>query len=366
MPSSDHNYYMRRSLELAMLGAGQVSPNPMVGAVVVCDGEIIGEGYHHQYGAPHAEVEAIASVADPQQLHQATLYVTLEPCVHYGKTPPCSDLLIEKGIPRVVIGCRDPYPEVAGRGVAKLKAAGVVVTEGVLEAECLKSNEAFIKSHTAGLPFVTIKLAQTLDGKIATSLGASHWITGEESRREVHRMRSIYDAVLIGEATVSADDAHLTVRHCAGRNPLRVVLDRRLTLSPAAKIFDTEAPTLLFVSSSWERLPKVKQYQDRGVTVSFVEEHAGELDLRQVLQELQRRNILSVMVEGGSRLSASFIREGLADKITMFIAPKLFGGDALSAFATLGINMPEQAINLRFETPRFFGNDVQLEAYIQP
>jgi len=365
MPKSSEDRYMRRCLELARQGAGRVSPNPMVGALLVADGVIIGEGYHHHFGALHAEAEAIASVIDQQRLRDATLYVSLEPCGHFGKTPPCSQLIIEKGIPRVVIGCGDPNPDVSGKGVAQLRAAGVSVTEGVLEDECRRANEAFIKSHTLGLPFVTIKLAQTLDGKIATTLGASHWITGEAARSEVHRMRSIHDAILIGEATVTADDAHLTVRHCAGRNPLRVVLDRHLRLSPEAKIFDTAAPTILFASSSWERLPKAELFRQRGVTVLFVEEHAGELDLRQVLHELHQRHILSVMVEGGSRLSASFIRAGLADKITMFIAPKLFGGDALSAFAPLGIDMPDQAIDLRFELPRFYGIDMKVVAYIQ-
>ena len=365
MPYCDDAFFMRRALELAVQGAGSVSPNPMVGAVIVYNGEIIGEGYHQKFGGPHAEVNAIASVSDEQKLHDATLYVTLEPCAHFGKTPPCSDLIVQKGIPRVVIGCRDPHVEVAGKGIARLQAAGIPVTEGVLEAECLKCNEAFIKSHTKGLPFVTIKLAQTLDGKIATSLGASHWITGEEARSEVHRLRSIYDAVLIGEATVRADDSQLTVRHCAGRNPLRVVLDRRLSLPLDAKIFDTAAPTIVFASSSWERLPKVALLRQKGVTVLFVKEHAGELDLRSVLAELQKQNVLSVMVEGGSRLSASFVRAGLVDKITLFIAPKLFGGDALSSFAPLGISMPDQAVNLRFEPPQFFGNDVLLEAYIE-
>ncbi len=364
MPISDDAFYMRRCLELARLGAGKVSPNPMVGAILVSHGQIIGEGYHQQFGGPHAEVHAIASVADEQQFREATLYVSLEPCSHFGKTPPCSDLIIEKRIPRVVIGCRDPYVEVSGRGIAKLQSAGIVVTEGVLEAECFRCNEAFIKSQTVGLPFVMIKLAQTLDGKIATSLGASHWITGEEARREVHRLRSVYDAVLIGEATVRADNAHLTVRNCAGRNPLRVVLDRRLTLSPSAKIFDEAAPTLLFASSAWEGLPVVELYRQRGVTVLFVDEHSGELDLRQVLEELHKRKVLSVMVEGGSRLAASFIRVKLVDKLTMFIAPKLFGGDALSSFAPLGISFPEQAQHLRFEPPQFFGDDIRLEAYI--
>ncbi len=364
MPHCEDAIFMRRALELAVQGAGNVSPNPMVGSVIVYNGEIIGEGYHKKFGGPHAEVNAIESVSDEHKLRHATLYVTLEPCAHFGKTPPCSDLLVQKGISRVVIGCRDPNVEVAGKGIAKLHAAGILVTEGVLEAECLKCNEAFIKSHTKGQPFVTIKLAQTLDGKIATSLGASHWITGEEARSEVHRFRSIYDAVLVGEATVRADDSQLTVRYCAGRNPLRVVLDRRLSLPLDAKIFDIAAPTIVFASSSWERLPKVELLRNRGVTVLFVNEHAGELDLRSVLAELHKQNVLSVMVEGGSRLSASFVRARLVDKITMFIAPKLFGSDAVSSFAPLGISMPDQAVNLRFEPPQFFGNDVLLEAYI--
>jgi len=364
MPHCDDAFFMRRALALAVQGAGSVSPNPMVGAVIVHNGEIIGEGYHQKFGGTHAEVNAIASVSDEQKLRDATLYVTLEPCAHFGKTPPCSDLIIQKALARVVIGCRDPHVAVAGKGIARLHEAGIPVIEGVLEADCLRCNEAFIKSHTKGLPFVTIKLAQTFDGKIATSLGTSHWITGEEARSEVHRLRSIHDAVLIGEATVRADDSQLTVRHCAGRNPLRVVLDRRLRLPLDVKIFDTAAPTILFASSSWERLPKVELLRNRGVIVLFVNEHAGELDLEQVLVELHKRKILSVMVEGGSRLSASFVRARLVDKITMFIAPKLFGGDALSSFAPLGISMPDQSVNLRFDPPQFFGNDVLLEAYI--
>jgi len=361
----DDAFYMQRCLELALKGAGSVSPNPMVGSVIVCNGEIIGEGYHERYGGPHAEVNAIASVADVELLRHATLYVNLEPCSHFGKTPPCSDLIIAKGIPRVVVGCRDPFVSVAGKGIAKLRAAAITVTEGVLEAASLKLNEAFIKSNTAGLPFVALKLAETLDGKIATSLGASRWITGETARSEVHRLRSVYDAVLVGEATVRADDAELTVRHCQGANPLRIVLDRRMRLSLESKIFNAEAPTMLFAASAWEGMEKAEKLRERGVSVHFVNEHAGELDLRAVLEELHRRKIQSLLVEGGSRLSASFIREKLVDKIYMFIAPKLFGGDALSSFAPLGISMPEQAVALKFETPRFFGKDLLLEAYVE-
>jgi diaminohydroxyphosphoribosylaminopyrimidine deaminase/5-amino-6-(5-phosphoribosylamino)uracil reductase len=365
MPKNDDVFFMQRCIELAMKGAGSVSPNPMVGSVIVYNGNIIGEGYHEKFGSPHAEVNALCSVTDEALLQHSTLYVNLEPCAHYGKTPPCSDLLIEKNISRVVIGCRDPHVAVAGKGIAKLVAAGIAVKEGVLEAECMKLNEAFIKSHTTGLPLVSLKLAQTLDGKIATSLGASRWITGEEARREVHRLRSLYDAILIGEATIRVDDAVLTVRHCPGRNPLRVVLDRQLSLPVDAKIFGSEAQTLVFASSSWSGLPKVEQLRVKGVPVIFVHEQAGELDLQQVLMELHKRQILSVIVEGGSRLSASFIREKLVDKIYMFIAPKLFGGDGLSAFAPLGISMPDQAIKLKFEKPRFFGADMLLEAYAQ-
>jgi diaminohydroxyphosphoribosylaminopyrimidine deaminase/5-amino-6-(5-phosphoribosylamino)uracil reductase len=362
-----HNdlFFMRRALELAVKGAGNVSPNPMVGCVIVYNGEIIGEGYHQKFGGPHAEVHAIASVADDKVLCHSTLYVTLEPCSHFGKTPPCCDLIIEKRIPQVVIGCGDPHREVSGKGIARLRTAGVTVTEGVLEAECMKCNEAFIKSHTAGLPFVALKLAQTLDGKIATSIGASRWVTGEESRREVHRLRSTYDAVIVGEATVRADDAQLTVRHCSGRNPLRVVLDCRLSLSPELKIFSTDAPTIIVASSLYADIPRVDLLRQKGVTVWFADEHSGRLDLRQVLAELHKMQILSVLVEGGSRLSASFIREKLVDKILIFIAPKLFGSDALSAFAPLGVSMPDQAVNLRFEVPQFFGHDVLLEAYVE-
>ncbi len=360
----DDALFMRRCLELARRGAGSVSPNPMVGSVIVCDREIIGEGYHERFGGPHAEVNAIASVADPSLLRRSTLYVNLEPCAHFGKTPPCSDLIVEKGLARVVAGCRDPNVKVAGKGVQKLRDAAILVAEGVLEAECMRLNEAFITSHTAGRPFVALKLAETLDGKIATSLGASRWITGEESRCEVHRLRSVYDAVMTGEATVRVDDAELTVRQCGGRNPLRVVLDRMLSLPLESRIFSPEAPVLVFASSSWESSPKAEQLRAKGVEVQFVHEHVGRLDLRQVLQELHRRQVISLLVEGGSRLAASFIQEGLVDKLYMFIAPKLFGGDALSSFAPLGISLPLQAVTLSFEPPVFFGSDLLLEAYV--
>lgn len=365
MKQAGDAFFMKRCLELAMKGAGKVSPNPMVGSVVIHDGEIIGEGFHERFGGPHAEVNAIASVADKDRLRHSTLYVNLEPCSHFGKTPPCSDLIIETGIPRVVTGCRDPHAAIAGKGIAKLLAAGVTVIEGVLEEESMKLNEAFIKFHTRELPFVSLKLAQTLDGKIATSSGASRWITGKESRTEVHRMRARYDAVMAGEATVRHDNALLTVRNCEGRNPVRVVADRRLSLPLESSVFGPEARTIVFASRECRFLPQAEKLEKMGVDFVFVNDHAEGLDLREVLGELYRRNIISVLVEGGSRLAASFIREKLADKLYMFIAPKIFGGDALSTFAPLGITMPDQAVDLCFETPKFYGKDILLETYIK-
>lgn len=358
-----HEPYMRRCLELALKGAGSVSPNPMVGSVIVADGRVVGEGYHMQYGGPHAEVNAVASVQDARLLRRATLYVNLEPCSHFGKTPPCSDLIIAKQIPRVVVGCRDPHEKVAGKGIGKLRAAGVEVVENVLEAESEKLNEAFITSHRKGRPFIALKLAQTLDGKIATASGASKWITGLEARTEVHRMRCRYDTVLTGAATVMADDSQLTVRHCAGRNPIRVVLDPGLVLPVASGIFDGSAETLLFTTAAMQESEKARQLAANGVTVLGAGVRECGLDLAEVLAALHDRKVLSVLVEAGSRLVSSFVGAGLFDKLYVFVAPALFGGDGLSSFAPLGVKLPEQAIRLGFEPPAFFGGDLLLTAY---
>jgi diaminohydroxyphosphoribosylaminopyrimidine deaminase/5-amino-6-(5-phosphoribosylamino)uracil reductase len=360
---SEDEGYMRRCLELAKRGAGSVSPNPMVGSVIVCDGRVIGEGWHRQYGGPHAEVNAIASVEDETMLRYATLYVNLEPCSHYGKTPPCADLIVEKRIPKVVVGCLDPHEKVAGKGIARLRETGIEVTVGVLEAESERLNEAFMTSHRKGRPFVALKTAQTLDGRIATSLGASKWITGEESRREVHRLRSVYDAVMCGASTVLADNAELTVRHCAGCQPLRVLLDRRLQVPVEARIFNAEAKTLVFALRDEAEECLVSQLEARGVEVATVGESGGGLDLAEVFAELHKRRVLSVMVEGGSRLSASMVRSGLVDKYYVFIAPKLFGGDGLASFGPLDVTHPDYAIKLSFAGIERFGEDILLEAY---
>jgi diaminohydroxyphosphoribosylaminopyrimidine deaminase/5-amino-6-(5-phosphoribosylamino)uracil reductase len=335
----------------------------MVGSVVVHDGRIIGEGWHERFGGPHAEVNAIGSVREQELLPESTLYVNLEPCSHFGKTPPCADLIVSRKIRRVVVGCLDPYAEVAGRGIARLEEAGIEVTVGVLGADSERLNEAFITSHREGRPFIAIKIAQTLDGRIATVLGASKWITGEESRTEVHRLRSVYDAVMCGASTVMADDAELTVRHCAGRQPLRVLLDRRLQVPVEARIFNGEAKTIVFAAREAAEPCRISQLNERGIEVVTVGETGGGLELAQVFADLHRRKVLSVMVEGGSRLAAALVRDRLVDKYIMFVAPKLFGGDGLATFASLDVVHPDQPVRLRFAGCTMCGEDLMLEAY---
>ena len=361
--SAEERAFMQRCLDLAVRGAGCVSPNPMVGSVIVHDGCVIGEGWHRQYGGPHAEVNAIASVEDTSRLPRSTIYVNLEPCSHYGKTPPCADLIVEKRIPKVVVGCLDPHEKVAGKGIARLRDAGIEVTVGVLEAESERLNEAFMTSHRKGRPFVALKTAQTLDGRIATSLGASKWITGDESRREVHRLRSVYDAVLCGASTVMADNAELTVRHCEGRQPLRVLLDRRLQTPVEARIFNGEAKTLVFALRDEAEDCLISQLEARGIEVVTVAGSGGGLDFAQVFAELHQRSVLSVMAEGGSRLSAALVRAGFVDKYLIFIAPKLFGGEGLASFGPLDVAHPDCAVKLSFAGLQRIGEDILIEAY---
>lgn len=363
MNCPDDERYMRRCLDLARKGAGRVSPNPMVGCVIVHDGSVIGEGFHERYGGPHAEVHAISSVRDESLLPSSTLYVNLEPCSHYGKTPPCSDLIVKKGIGRVVIGCIDPHEKVAGKGVEKLLRAGIEVRTGVLEQEALQLNAAFVKSHTCGMPLVVQKIAQTVDGRVALENGASRWITGDESRREVHRLRSVYDAVLTTSATVLADDPQLTVRSVEGRNPVRVVLDRSLRLPQQSRVFDTQAPTIVYTSSELSSSPTADRLRDQGVAVHGVTAGERGLDLKEVFGHLHdHERIQSVMVESGGVLASSLLACRLADRVIWFIAPKIFGDDARGSFGPLRLSVPADAPVFRFFSPRMFGPDMCVEA----
>ena len=358
-------YYMHRCLELARKGGGLVSPNPMVGSVIVVEDRVVGEGFHERYGGPHAEVNALASVSDVSLLPSSTLYVNLEPCSHYGKTPPCSDLIIRKQIRRVVVGCLDPHEKVAGKGIEKLRQAGVEVTIGVLQRESEALNEAFIKSHTISMPFVVLKIAQTIDGRIAVASGESKWVTGAESRREVHRMRSVHDAVMTTSSTVIADHSRLTVRHCEGRNPARVVLDRLLRVPLSSAIFDGEAKTILYTSKALGSSEKARALKAMGVIVCAAGDDGDFLDLSAVLKNLHDEHaLLSIMVEAGGTLAGALIRHRLVDRIVWFVAPKLFGVDGLGAVGSLGLQSVDDAPVMRFSSSRFVGNDLCIESSV--
>ena len=294
---NDDVRYMKRALALAKRGVGRTSPNPAVGCVIVRDGAIVGSGWHKKAGTPHAEVHALQMAGDLAR--GAQVYVTLEPCCHTGKTPPCSQALIRAGVSRVVIGMGDPNPRVSGGGITELRAAGIDITCGVLEEQCRQINLPFIKQITTGLPYVTYKCAMTLDGKIATCTGASRWISGEESRTYVHRMRARSDAVMVGVDTVIADDPELTVRHVRGHNPLRVVVDSRLRTPESVRVLtDTKAAGTLIATV--ESNPRVHlRYLKQGAIVLACREDHGRVSMEDLLFKLGGMGIQSVLLEGG-------------------------------------------------------------------
>ncbi len=339
---------MRRALDLAQQQGKYASPNPKVGAVVVAQGRIVGEGAHRQYGGLHAEALALRKAGS--RARGATLYVTLEPCSHYGKTPPCVDAVIESGVRRVVACMRDPYPLVQGRGFQRLEAAGVRVERGLLEKEARQMNGAFLESIRRGRPRVLLKAAISLDGKIATVSGASKWITGDKARRRAHLLRSQADAILVGSRTVLKDDPSLDVRlpgfHRRDGWPLRVVLDSGLRTPLTARIFQGRPQTLVFTSP---RAPaaKVKVLEKKGVRVFPVPFHQKMLSLRAVLKILHSLHVRTLLVEGGGEVHASFLREKLADEVALFIAPKILGGRAATWVAGKGVENPGSAPKLK-------------------
>ena len=314
-----HEIYMQRCLELAALGADFVSPNPMVGAVIVYEGKIIGEGYHRRYGQAHAEVNAVNMVVERYADHarllgQSTIYVSLEPCAHHGKTPPCADLIIKHQIPRVVVGCRDPFAQVDGKGIEKLIAAGVEVTTGILEEECKWLNRRFFTRVQKQRPYIVLKWAQTTDGFFAPANGGQYWITGAESRKMVHQWRAEEDAILVGKNTVVADNPKLNVRFAEGQSPKRVVIDRRLELDKNFNIFDQSVETFVFNEVKTDVDGKVKYIAledfDR-----FVPQY--------ILFQLYLQDIQSVIIEGGAQTLNSFIHEGLWDEARIFTGPSM-------------------------------------------
>lgn len=358
--------YMQQVLELARGGLGFVSPNPLVGCVIVKDGEIVGRGYHQHFGGPHAEVHALQEAGSRAQ--GAMLYVNLEPCSHTGKTPPCADAVIGAGVSRVVVALRDPNPLVAGRGLSRMAQAGIAVSVGVREAEARKLNEAFCKYISTRRPFVTLKSATTLDGKIATRTGASQWITGELARQEGHRLRHAADAILVGVGTVVQDDPQLTTRlpDRQGVNPLRVIVDSTLRLPLHAQVTDVAAERRTLVATT-ARAPEAQceRLRTRGVEVVCLPAYDdGRVDLEALFGYLGEHGVASVLVEGGATLSASLLRRRLVDKVLFFVAPKIIGGDGVSVVGACGVETMEQVINFQDVVGQRLGQDFLLEAYL--
>lgn len=312
---------MRRCIELAGLGLGSVSPNPMVGAVIVHNGLIIGEGYHQQYGQAHAEVNAVNQVSDrfdnaAELLKHATIYVSLEPCAHYGKTPPCADLIIRHQIPQVIIGCRDPFEQVDGKGIEKLRAAGVEVIAGVLEKECQWLNRRFFTRVQKNRPYIILKWAQTADGFFAPDNNSRHWITGQESRRLVHKWRGEEDAILVGKNTAAIDNPHLNVRYWQGKSPKRVVIDRRLELSRQLNIYDQSIETLIFNGIKTDIEGNIKY-----IALEDFDRYVPQY----MVYQLYLQDIQSVIIEGGAQTLNSFIEAGLWDEARIFTGPSVLG-----------------------------------------
>jgi diaminohydroxyphosphoribosylaminopyrimidine deaminase/5-amino-6-(5-phosphoribosylamino)uracil reductase len=349
---------IQRCLELAQQASGQTAPNPLVGAVIVQNQQIVGEGYHPQAGQPHAEVFALRAAGE--QAKGAIIYVNLEPCSHYGRTPPCADALIAAGVSRVVVGMVDPNPQVSGRGIERLRAAGISVTVGVAEADCRELNEGFIHRMVHQQPFGILKYAMTLDGKIAASTGHSAWVTSPAARTWVHHLRRGCDAVIVGGNTVRQDNPLLT-SHGQGHNPLRVVLSRSLDLPAQAQLWQTDvAPTLVFTTDQVE-MARRQILQNQGVEVISL----PDLTPAAVRQVLYQRGCLTVLWECGGRLAAAAIAEGAVQKVLAFIAPKIIGGtSAASPIGDLGLTQMTQALPLEKVRWRSVGVDLLVEGYL--
>jgi diaminohydroxyphosphoribosylaminopyrimidine deaminase / 5-amino-6-(5-phosphoribosylamino)uracil reductase len=359
---STDRIYMKRALELAKKGTGFVDPNPLVGAVIVKDNKIIGEGYHMKYGGPHAEVNAINHASE--SVKGATMYVTLEPCAHYGKTPPCASLLIKHELARVVIASLDPNPLVAGRGIQMLKDAHIEVEVGVLDDENKQMNKAFFKFIQSKKPYVIMKTAMTADGKIATVKNESKWISNEHSRQYVHHMRHQMMAIMVGINTIKHDDPMLTSRlsNQNVKQPIRIILDTKLEIDEQTKVIKTakEIPTILFTTEQNQK-DKINQLTNKGVQVFHTKTAYDEVDLNDVMTILGQLNISSVLLEGGSNVNFSALRDGIVDEVYCFIAPKIFGGKfAMTPVGGKGVEHVSDAFSLNLTDVIKFDQDVCL------
>jgi diaminohydroxyphosphoribosylaminopyrimidine deaminase/5-amino-6-(5-phosphoribosylamino)uracil reductase len=366
----DDTFFMKMALDLAEKGRGFTSPNPMVGAVVVKDGKVAGKGYHEAAGKPHAEVNAIDDAK--AGAGGAVLYVTLEPCNHFGKTPPCTEKILVSGIKRVVAAVRDPNPGVKGDGAEFLRSRGVEVVFGICEKEAIKQNEVFFKHIKTKRPFVTVKCASTLDGKIATKTGDSKWITGEESRQFVHRLRHFNDAIMVGIDTVKRDDPKLTTRieGLKGRNPARIILDSRLSISEDAFVLQQNAgsDTVIIVCGPLidaALLRKKAEFEQKGIKIIESPEKGNLIDLDFLMASLGSIGITSLLIEGGSRVMASAFSAGIVDKIFFFFAPMILGGDGVTICSGPGPVLMRDAISVKDVNIHRFGEDILVEGYIR-
>lgn len=338
-------YFMRMAIELAQRGRGFVNPNPMVGAVIVKNGCVIGKGYHKKYGDFHAERNAIMDCVE--DLTGAAMYVTLEPCCHYGKTPPCTEAIIESGIQRVVIGLTDPNPKVAGKGIECLQNAGIEVDAYVLLEECKKINEVFLHYITKEMPYIVMKYAMTLDGKIAAYTGASKWITSKTARKRSWEDRHRYMAIMVGSHTVLTDNPMLNCRIPGSRQPIRIICDTDLKTPLSSELVKTAKEIPVLLATACKDKEKIHSYTEAGCEIIHVERKEGMLDLPMLLKELGSKKIDSILVEGGSMLHWSFLKERLVNKVQAYIAPKLLGGEeAKSPIGGMGFAFPDEAVML--------------------
>lgn len=352
--------YMRQAIALARRGLGRTSPNPPVGAVVVAGGRVVGRGWHQAPGAAHGEAAALTAAG--RRAHGATLYVTLEPCNHQGRTGPCTEAILAAGVRRVVFGARDPNPRVRGGGAARLRRAGLDVVGGVESVACEQLVAPFTSLVQRGRPLVTLKLAASLDGRIATRTGASRWISGPQARQLVHRWRDEMDAVLVGIGTVLADDPQLTCRRAGGRDPLRVVVDSRLRIPLTARVLTKKAAPATLLASVTSQGRKLAALRARGATVLPLPGRGGQVSLRRLLRALGQRGVASVLLEGGATLAASALREGLVDRLCLFLAPTLIGGDGRPMLASLGVGRLAAAPRMRILATERVGDDWLLQA----
>jgi diaminohydroxyphosphoribosylaminopyrimidine deaminase/5-amino-6-(5-phosphoribosylamino)uracil reductase len=358
--------YMLQALSLARLASGQTSPNPAVGAVLVHNGEVVGQGYTQPPGSQHAEIVALEQAG--KRANDSTLYVTLEPCCHFGRTPPCTRAVIGAGVKQVYMAMLDPNPLITGKGRAELEAAGIQTHVGEEAEPARELNEAYIKYITSGMPFVTVKFAMSLDGKIATHNGDSKWISCEESRRYAHNLRYTHDAIMAGVNTVLADDPQLTARCCGGKGgiakkqPLRIIVDGKGRTPPSARIFREQGATLLVLGRPLQTF-EAEEYSKLGTEVMELPSKDGIIDLRALFHRLGKRQITSVLVEGGGILVGSLFDQGLVDKVVAFIAPIIIGGEARSAVAGLGVDKLLDAHHLERVNITRFGPDVMISGY---